>query len=227
MEPIGDAVERLAARFPPRRLDPQIAMARGDQLRRAAAWTRHRNAVAAAAALVVAAGNLGIGYAAARAGAGPPHQPTVIRHAFNPGYADCRLGPSGVGFSVDPQVGAPGTEVSVRAPIQWHLEDGSAPPPRPEDQWQIWWNVDASGWPDAPWVSSVVPVANAYAGGATDRVTAGDALLVGVYVPMGACEIDARFVIPPVEPGTYPVAVLAIDPESATVWGEGFTVTVG
>jgi len=26
MERIGDAVERLAARFPPRRLDPQIVM---------------------------------------------------------------------------------------------------------------------------------------------------------------------------------------------------------
>jgi hypothetical protein len=227
MERIGDAVERLAARFPPRRLDPQIVMARGEELRRAASWTRRRSAIAAAAALVLAAGNFGIGYSAARAGAGLPYQPTVIEHAFNPDYADCQLGPQGATISADPREGAPGTEVSVRGPIQWHLEDGSAPPPRPEDQWQIWWNVDASGWPDAPWVSSVVPVANAYASGATDRVTAGDALLVGVYVPMGACEIDARFVIPPVEAGTYPVAVLAVDHESATIWGEGFTITVG
>jgi hypothetical protein len=92
--------------------------------------------------------------------------------------------------------------VEVSGPLYYLNADGEVRVPA-NDAIQAWWGLDPSEYATAS--QSAVRAAN---GGSAEATPSGGEL-VGDDRPHGACSFDLGFTVPGVDPGEYPVSVLA------------------
>jgi hypothetical protein len=126
--------------------------------------------------------------------------------------ADCPVERADV--TAVPRSGAPGSTVGVSGPLYYLNQEGEVWAPEHE-QIQAWWNLDPEDYARA------APAGVEAANGGVPAPLPGGIALVGSDNPEGACAFDLRFTVPDVEPGTYPVSIVAAvgSDGSTTVYG--------
>jgi hypothetical protein len=117
--------------------------------------------------------------------------------------------------SISPDSGRPETVVRITGRMPMYSEDGAYVPP--SGTLQIWWNVRGEG---VEW-EALLP-------GGDDPTPAlpGDVVKVAEIPIPDACSYEARFEVPAVSPGSYPLTLISSDSESATSLGGGLTFHV-
>jgi streptogramin lyase len=112
--------------------------------------------------------------------------------------------------SISPAFGPAGTDVRITGRVPMYSEDGAYVPP--SGTLQIWWNVRGEG---IEW-ETLLP-------GGDDPTPAlpGEVVKVAEILIPDACSYEARFEVPAVPPGSYPLTLISSDSESATSLGGG------
>jgi hypothetical protein len=131
----------------------------------------------------------------------------------------CDVDGDGYAPGVTPTSGLAGTEATVSGEFP-HGEPGPGGYPVEADMEsiEVWWNLDPG---DDAWASALP--------GGQEPVPArpGPVLRLGRVGMEGSCTYELSFTVPDVPPGTYPIVVLQMDPESAAAFRPAYFEVTG